>query len=65
MFDIYTYNRKIQLSSPVESSTRSYNTDRIDRTIKGFSRLSYKILAKEAVQVLWCLVLVLSLVPGL
>ena len=63
MFDIYTYNRKIQLSSPVESS--SYNTDRIDRTIKGFSRLSYKILAKEAVQVLWCLVLVLSLVPGL
>ena len=46
----------------VESS--NYNTDRLDRTIKGCSRLSYKVLAllaKEAVQVLWGLV---SLVPG-
>ena len=36
----------------------------LDRTIKGCSRLSYKLLAKEAVQVLWCLVQLLSLAPG-
>ena len=34
----------------------SYNADRLDRTIKGFSRLSYKLLAKETVQILWLFV---------